>query len=133
MIVLAVACGGALGALARLALGGWFATWAGVGYPWSTFLINAGGSLLLGVLNGSRARVALSPAGRAFLAVGLCGGFTTFSTFELETLALLQERSYLLALTYSLGSVGVCIGGVLGGMRLAGWPGRPSRRTKVDA
>jgi fluoride exporter len=118
--------GGALGALARFAAGGWVATWAGAGFPWATFIINASGSLVLGCLArlfagiGGRARM------RAFTTVGLCGGFTTFSTFDLETYALLKHGRYALAAIYSSGSVvtciaaigvGFCLGSVVVGVR----------------
>jgi fluoride exporter len=114
-----LALGGGLGALARFGLGGWLSAWAGVGFPWPTFVINLTGSLLLGFLNGRFARVATSPESRAFLAIGLCGGFTTFSTFDHETLGLLQQGRYLLAATYSSGSVITCMAGVIVGMGLA--------------
>lgn len=110
--------GGALGALARFAAGGLVATWAGAGFPWATFIINASGSLLLGCLArlftgiGGRAR------SRAFTTVGLCGGFTTFSTFDLETYVLLQERRYALAAAYSSGSVLTCIAAIGAGFWL---------------
>ncbi len=117
MMVLYLAIGGGIGALARFALGGWVVSWAGGGYPWATFAINVLGSSLLGFFNHSLPGI--SSDTRAFLTIGLCGGFTTFSTFDYEMLVLLQQEQYLLAVTYSVGSVVACMGGVAGGMWVA--------------
>lgn len=116
-----VGIGGGAGALGRYGLGTWLTTWVGTGFPWATFVINVFGSGLLGFLNGRFARVGSSPDTRALLTIGLCGGFTTFSTFDYEMLALLQEGRYLLAATYSSSSVITCMGGVVAGMSLAAW------------
>lgn len=124
MMQVYVALGGGLGALARFALGGWVTTWAGVGFPWPTFAINVLGSALLGFLNGRFTRVGTSPETRAFLTIGLCGGFTTFSTFDYETLTLIQQGRMLLAAGYSASSVFSCITGVATGMWLATSPRR---------
>lgn len=112
MILIYLGLGGGLGALARFGLGSWLTTSAGVGLPWPTFVINVLGSALLGFLAGRLSRVSASPNTRAFLTIGLCGGFTTFSTFDYETLLLLQHGRYLLAAVYSSSSVVMCIGGV---------------------
>lgn len=121
MIGFWVGLGGGLGALARYALGGWVASWAYAGFPWATFAINVLGSAVLGFLQRALPAPVVPPAKRAFLAIGLCGGFTTFSTFDLETFTLLQEARYAAAAAYSLGSVAACIAGVLGGLWLADW------------
>lgn len=98
---LAVALGGAVGALAR-----WGAVTA-LGEraaPWSTLAVNVLGSLLLGVLVGlSEGRLA-EPL-RLGLAVGVLGAFTTFSTFSVQTLALLREGALVRGLAYCAGSV----------------------------
>lgn len=114
-----IGLGGALGGMARFALGGWVTTWAWAGFPWATFFINVSGSFLLGFLQRALPPVTTSPAFRGFLTIGLCGGFTTFSTFDLETFALLEESRYALAGTYWLGSAATCMIGVAGGMLLA--------------
>ena len=94
-----VALGGALGAVARALLSTaiqsrWPAT-----LPWGTIVVNVSGCLVLGVLSGAlEARPHLSPTVRAFGAVGVLGAFTTFSTFENETLALLQRGELPVAL-----------------------------------
>ncbi|HEY0022786.1 MAG TPA: CrcB family protein [Longimicrobium sp.] len=86
---LLVALGGAAGAVARYGAGRWVGVPAGAGFPWATFGVNVAGSLLLGIV------VALVPPDdprRALLAVGFCGGLTTFSTFGYETMVLWQHR-----------------------------------------
>lgn len=120
MVPLYVALGGAAGALARFALGGWIAGRAGEGFPWATFAVNVAGSLLLGfflrALPGHPAEAEL----RALLAVGFCGAFTTFSTFGYETTALLHRGAMGSAAGYVVGSVLLSVAGVLAGAWLAG-------------
>lgn len=121
---LLVALGGALGSLLRYLLGAWVQGVSSPGFPWSTFLVNALGSLLIGAVVRLSLEGALSGEARLFLAVGLLGGFTTFSTFSYETLALVQDGEVLLALAYALGSlllgfILVYLGYRLGGMLVA--------------
>lgn len=119
MLVLYVAVGGALGAITRYALGGWIHAWAGAAFPWGTFVINASGSLLLGflwvLLEGSPA----APQWRAFLGIGFCGGYTTFSTFSYEAVRLLQSGQTARATAYVLGSVVVSLIAAILGFRMA--------------
>lgn len=115
-----VALGGGLGAMVRFLLGSWISHWAASGFPWSTYTINVLGSALLGMLARGLTAPSASPETRAFLAIGFCGGFTTFSAFDLDTLILLQDARYGLAGLYSLGTVITCIAGVLAGSRIAG-------------
>ena len=82
---------------------------AGGGFPWGTFTVNILGCLLIGLLWGWGSR-SLSPQLMLLLSVGLCGGFTTFSTFSRESLALLQGGSYLLFALYVGGSIILGIG-----------------------
>jgi fluoride exporter len=119
MTTLYVGIGGALGALARFGIGGWLTTWAAAGFPWGTFAVNVLGSTLLGLFSGGLLTARASPEVRALLSVGLCGGFTTFSTFDHETLVLLQQQQLGIAAVYALGSVLCCIAGVMGGRRFA--------------
>jgi fluoride exporter len=119
MIYLVIAAGGALGALARYALGGWVHSWAGAALPWGTLAANVLGAILLGLTVRLAQQVALSPNGRAFLAIGFCGAFTTFSTFSYETVALLRDGEWGRATAYSLGSLVLGLVGVLAGFRLA--------------
>ncbi|QEL13596.1 fluoride efflux transporter CrcB [Limnoglobus roseus] len=114
---LIVMLGGGLGANARFWLGVWFKDrgWTEF-FPWHTFLINVLGSFVLGV-------VAMAyehrPAWYHFLGVGICGGFTTFSTFSLETLVMMEKDRWLAATGYAVGSVLAGIFGAWFGMKLA--------------
>lgn len=107
--VLLVMVGGALGTFLRYALGRWINSqpWAQSGFPYGTFVINVSGSFVLGMV----ALVILErlpPEQQHWymlLGTGLCGGYTTFSTFELETFLLVRDGSWLLALVYVVGSV----------------------------
>ncbi|MFO7261852.1 MAG: fluoride efflux transporter CrcB [bacterium] len=107
MFALYIALGGALGAVARYVLGSWIHSWAGPGFPWGTFAINATGSLLIGLslhcLNTTHA----APELRAFVTTGLLGAFTTFSTFTYEAIMLLQEGAWARAAAYTLGSLAI--------------------------
>ncbi|WP_038058721.1 fluoride efflux transporter CrcB [Thermus amyloliquefaciens] len=117
---LLVALGGALGSLLRYGLGAWVQALTGPSFPYSTLLINALGSLLIGLVIRLSLEGALSGEGRIFLAVGVLGGFTTFSTFSYETLALLQDGEVWRALVYVLASVVLGLFLVLLGYRLGG-------------
>jgi fluoride exporter len=93
--LVSVGLGGALGAIGRYALLQWL---GGVGdgvLPWGTFTANVLGSLFLGVVVGLVERGAFEERVRLFLAVGLLGGFTTFSFFSYENLELLRDDRYL--------------------------------------
>ena len=93
MNFLLVVLGGGLGAGGRYLLGGWLNSQLGGGFPWGTFAVNALGSLLIGLVFGLAQRGALPPATTLFLAVGVLGGFTTFSAFSYETMRLLANGS----------------------------------------
>ncbi len=112
---LAVFVGGGLGAVARFAVGRALPV-PDAGFPWPTFAINVAGSALLGVL------VALCkdrPTLLLFLGTGVCGGFTTFSAFSVETVRLLEAHRPDLALLYAGGSVAVALGAAYLAMRCA--------------
>jgi CrcB protein len=86
-----VAVGGALGSVARFALGNAMAVALGPQFPWGTLLINVIGSFVIsffGMLTGSAGRFGLPYEARVFVTVGICGGFTTFSSFSLQTVDL---------------------------------------------
>lgn len=113
-----VALGGALGSALRYGVGHFAARWLGLGFPFGTLVVNAIGGLLIGLLT---ARV--GPAAenlRLFAGVGALGGFTTFSTFSLETVRLI-ERDPATALLYVLASLILSVGGCWLGLML----GRP--------
>ncbi|MEJ0016984.1 MAG: fluoride efflux transporter CrcB [Acetobacteraceae bacterium] len=121
---LAVAVGGALGSLARFWLSAVMMHLTGPRFPWGTLVINIGGSFvigLVGALTMMPARLSMHPDLRVFLMVGVCGGFTTFSSFSLQTLDLLHNGDTGLAAWYVLGSVVLCVAGAWAGWEL----GRP--------
>lgn len=94
MVWLAVALGGALGAVSRYGISGWVMRWLGLPlFPWGTLTVNVVGALLLGFLmgTGGSERWALSPTLRALLGAGFLGAFTTFSTFSFETVEALRS------------------------------------------
>lgn len=87
-------------------------------FPWATFLINILGCILIGVFYALSARLQFNQETRLLLTVGICGGFTTFSTFSNESLQLLRSGSYLLFFLYVMGSILLGIAGVLLGNNL---------------
>ena len=119
-LILAIGLGGALGSIARHYLNNAMGGLASRGFPLGIFTINVAGSVIIGVLVGVFATRGNPPAAiRAFLTVGLLGGFTTFSTFSLDTAVLVQRGAYLTAGLYAAGSVVVAVSGLFGGMALA--------------
>jgi CrcB protein len=93
-----VAVGSAIGGSARYAVGNFVAHHFDVTFPWATFLVNATGSFVLGFFTALAVDVlALDPRWRLLVAVGVCGGYTTFSTFAYETTRLVETREYALA------------------------------------
>ncbi|HBK05526.1 MAG TPA: fluoride efflux transporter CrcB [Acetobacteraceae bacterium] len=109
---IAVAVGGAIGSVGRFWLAGAMAALTGPRFPWGTLLINIVGSFVIGLVAGITlppARVGMSPDLRIFLMTGICGGFTTFSAFSLQTLELIQGGDVVAALGYAIGSVALCV------------------------
>jgi CrcB protein len=119
--IIAVAVGSALGGVARYLIGSWFLARFGVGFPWGTFFINVTGSFLIGFV----AELALSraygvtPLVRLFTATGILGGYTTFSTYSLETANLMSQGSAPTAMLYAGGSAVAGVAGVFAGQFLA--------------
>ena len=118
MSVLCVGAGGFVGAVSRYGLG---LIPLASGLPLVTLLINFTGSVVIGAVAeaASLAPTALPREAVLFLKVGLCGGFTTFSTFSLETLELIEGGQWAVAGGYALASVVLCVAGVLTGKLLA--------------
>jgi fluoride exporter len=116
---LVVLAGAGLGGLTRYALGTWIMTKSGVRFPLGTFFINISGSFLIGLLMTILTeRMQPHPNWRLFLVVGCLGGYTTFSSFEYETLQAVRDGEYWLGLVYMTGSVllgylGVWLGALL--------------------
>jgi CrcB protein len=118
---LVVGAGGFLGASARYLLGGVVYKWIPATFPWATFVINVTGCFGIGFLAVlAQEKMSLAPGGRLFLMVGVLGGYTTFSTFGLETIALVREGSLASAALNVAGQV------VLG--LLAVWAGAAAAR-----
>ena len=101
-----VALGGALGSVLRYAVTVLADARWGPGFPWGTLLVNVAGSFVIGVVAELAAgRGVLSPATRIFIATGICGGFTTFSSYSLDALTLARDGAATPALLYVAGSV----------------------------
>ncbi|MHA1151213.1 MAG: fluoride efflux transporter CrcB [Alphaproteobacteria bacterium] len=118
-IPIAVALGGAIGALARYLMVGRFEHWFGTGFPYGILAANVLGSFLMGVLIELMALAwSASPDMRALLTVGLLGSFTTFSGLSLRTLLLFEAGAPGQAALYALASVLLSLIGIFAGMRL---------------
>jgi CrcB protein len=107
--LLYVALGGAIGASARYLVSGWMGAWFGPGFPWGTFFANVSGSFLIGIVLVLVDGGALPAGARPFLAVGILGGYTTFSSFSYESLNLLTDTGVLLTLLNTLGQLALGI------------------------
>lgn len=117
---LLVFIGGGLGSMARYALSVLGMRLLGQGFPWATLFINIAGSALMGALTGWLVVQGNAPASlRIFVATGLLGGFTTFSTFSLETVLLYERGQLGLAVAYVAASVVIGIGALVLAMKLA--------------
>ena len=112
MSVLMVALGGALVAVCRYLLG-LIPLGERYSFPFITLIINFAGAFLIAIVAFGGAKYNISNNLNLFLKVGVCGGFTTFSTFSIEAFNLLDRGSYLLAVGYILASVLLCLGAVL--------------------
>lgn len=116
----AVAIGGALGSCARFAIGGAIASRLVGAFPWATFLINVTGCFIIGAFLTAASDLALvNPRVRLFVAVGFCGGYTTFSTFAWETIKLVEAQSYVLASANVAGSAVASLLATLAGVAFA--------------
>ncbi|HSM97066.1 MAG TPA: fluoride efflux transporter CrcB [Rhizomicrobium sp.] len=105
MILLAVGVGGGLGALLRYFVAGAIQSAAWPGYPWGIFVVNITGGFVMGlIVELSALRINLTPEMRAFLTTGILGGYTTFSTFSLDSVLLIERGNYGSAAFYIVGS-----------------------------
>lgn len=122
MTVLYIACGGALGSLARFFLSEAMAALFGTQFPWGTLLVNVSGSFVIGCAAGggsATGRWIDSAFTRQFVMAGLCGGYTTFSAFSLQTVSLLQAGEVARAGLYIVASVALCVLATLAGFATA--------------
>jgi len=118
-LIIAVAFGGAIGSVARFAIGVMSGRLLGSDFPWGTLFINIVGSCLIGIFAEAFAlRWSASEVARVFLTVGICGGFTTFSTFSLDAFILIERGNYAAAGGYMIGSVILSIAGLFAGLHL---------------
>lgn len=108
--LLLVLIGGAFGAGLRHEVGRLSLRALGPGFPWGTLTVNLVGGLLMGLLAGTFARTGANEQLRLFIAVGVLGGFTTFSAFSLETFTMIQRGDVTMAALYASASV---VGSVL--------------------
>lgn len=121
--VLAIAAGGAVGAVLRFWMSTGVYAIAGRDFPYGTLAVNVLGSLLMGLLTVLLIeRLSLGPEWRAAILIGVLGGFTTFSTFSIETLNLIESGELLRAVANMLLSVILCVGaawiGVMAGRQI---------------
>ncbi|MEK9707661.1 MAG: fluoride efflux transporter CrcB [Alphaproteobacteria bacterium] len=119
-MLVAIAIGGAVGALGRHFVNVAMGSLLGTGFPWGTVTVNIVGSFLMGVLIHMLAvSWNVSPEMRALLTVGALGAFTTFSTFSLDVVTMYERDALLLVGVYVVVSVVASIGALLVGLRLA--------------
>lgn len=119
-LLLIASAGGAIGAGARYLLNVGFARWLGPGFPWSTFVANVSGCLLMGLITGLlAARLTDSPELRVFLTTGILGGYTTFSAYALDFAGLMERDQSMQALVYLVASVALSIVALYIGLKLA--------------
>ncbi len=115
-----VVLGGGAGSAARYMTALWAADRLGVTIPWGTLAVNVTGSFVIGLLATLADEAgAIGPDARTFLVVGVLGGFTTFSSFSLESLRLVEQNELLRAGLYVAGSVGLAFAAAALGIGLA--------------
>jgi fluoride exporter len=107
-----VAIGGALGSMARYGCSGFVARLIGATFPFGTLVVNVSGAVVIGffaALSLPEGRFLVPPSGRLFVMTGICGGYTTFSTFSLETLNLMRDGEWFMAFANIMLSVVLCM------------------------
>jgi CrcB protein len=117
---LLIAVGGGLGSIARYWVGSAIAGRVGIKFPYGTLVVNLTACLIIGfTLTYLGKRADLNPAWRFFIPVGFIGAYSTFSTFEWETLSTLRSGAFALAVLYAAGSLLLGLAAVWGGSALA--------------
>ncbi len=120
----AVTVGGAVGVGLRMAMSSWLATRLGETFPWGTFAVNVSGCFVIGLfsgLTGPDGIWLLSPLARQVVMVGILGGFTTYSSFSLQTVSLLSDGQWVYAAANIFLTLFCCLSGTWGGLALASW------------
>lgn len=113
-MILAVASGGAIGAVLRYVLSSAVARWLGSGFPWGTLAVNVLGAFVMGMCIELFVRaLPVTQELRAFVVVGILGALTTFSTFSLDTVFLAERGEWILAASYVVASVVLSIGALV--------------------
>lgn len=110
-----IGLGSAFGGLGRYWLSGWIAQRFGETFPWGTLFVNVSGSLAIGIfatLTAPEGRWLVAPSFRLFFMAGVCGGYTTFSSFSLQTLQLVEEGEWIRAGANALLSFALCLAAV---------------------
>jgi fluoride exporter len=119
--IILVMVGGGIGAVLRFQLGRILVT-SPSGWPWGTFAANVVGGLLMGVLAAWLLRAGQGAENmRLLLGVGLLGGFTTFSSYSLELVQMVQNGQGLMAIIYAIGSAVIAVSALLAGLMLTQW------------
>jgi CrcB protein len=124
MVLLYIALGGALGSVLRYVIGGAVQRATHSSFPYGTLVVNIVGCFLIGFLIKRFMNAEPSGETRALLAVGFCGGFTTFSAFSSEAVGLFEGGAYLRAAVYIVLSLVLCLAATGGGFALARTPGQ---------
>src|ERR671924_1747543 len=119
MVPIIIFVGAGLGGVARYAISQWVQLRAGADFPSGTLLVNVTGSLLIGFVYATLEGTPAAPEWRAFLGIGVIGGYTTFSTFSYETVRLLQDGEWWRAALYVMASVVLSGGAAIAGFGLA--------------
>jgi len=117
-----IAVGSALGGIARYFCSGVAARMIGETFPWGTLIVNVVGSFIIGffaTLTGPDGRIFVGSTARQFVMIGFCGGYTTFSSFSLQTLNLMNDGEWLYTGANITGSVILCLAAVWAGHVLA--------------
>jgi CrcB protein len=113
---LLVGVGGALGSVARAGMTDLVTRWMGNQFPFGTVVVNVMGAILMGLLAGygetEPGRLIFSPGARTFLMIGVLGGYTTFSSFSLQTFLLMEQGNWIGAFLNVFLSVLLCVGGI---------------------
>ena len=118
--LLIVGLGGGLGSIMRYGCSRVFLASVHPAFPWATFAVNFTGSLAIGLIWGMSLRNNIPESTKLFLMAGLCGGFTTFSAFSLESIKLIQENRVPLFFLYAAGSVALCLVATYTGIKISG-------------